>query len=161
MASTQELRSGSLVGVRPARPPPTCWLRSEVQRQGCEGKRRDVLLWFLPAGGFAAVLAACGEGGQPLLGLADEAFRCRSLPPGMGMGRPLPSCGPWHRMSDRKLWVGAAICTTQRTQPRAVVASREREPSISGSFRAVHGQNAARITCPGVCELQDWGRSGA
>lgn len=34
--------------------------------------------------GFAAVLAACGEGGQPLLGLADEAFRCRSLPRGDG-----------------------------------------------------------------------------
>ena len=68
-----------------------CWLCSEVQRREREGKRRDSLLWFLPAGGFAAISAAYREGGQPLLGLADEVLRCRSLPLGTGMGRPLPS----------------------------------------------------------------------
>ena len=41
---------------------------------------------------FVAISAAYREGGQPLLGLADEVLRCRSLPLGTGMGRPLPSC---------------------------------------------------------------------
>ena len=82
-------------------------------------------------------------------------------PAGHRDGETLALHGPWRGMSDWKLWVGAAVCTAQRSRPQEAVASREREPGVSGSSRAVRGLNAARITCPGVCEDQDWGHPGA